>query len=55
MNVTELAEAHLVTVQRTINDLEGQKRNIDDEIAKLTEYLKQGAEELEKCKTSNKE
>tara|TARA_B100002019_G_C21024308_1_gene476424 strand:- start:35 stop:220 length:186 start_codon:yes stop_codon:yes gene_type:complete len=46
--VKEMAQAHLVTVQRTIQDLQQQKTNIDQEIEKLTQYLKESAGELEK-------
>lgn len=48
MDVRGMAEAHLQTVQRTVVDLEKQKANIQEEIAKLNEYLKQGVEELNK-------
>tara|TARA_S200002703_G_C3644448_1_gene197830 strand:+ start:250 stop:435 length:186 start_codon:yes stop_codon:yes gene_type:complete len=46
--VKEMAQAHLVTVQRTIQDLQQQKINIDQEIEKLTQYLNESAGELEK-------
>lgn len=46
--VKEMAQAHLVTVQRTIQDLQQQKTNIDQEVEKLTQYLKESAGELEK-------
>jgi len=48
MDLRGMAEAHLQTVQRTVVDLEKQKANIQEEIAKLNEYLKQGVEELNK-------
>ncbi len=45
--VKEMAQAHLVTVQRTIQELQQQKNNIDQGIEKLTQYLKESASELE--------
>lgn len=47
MSILEMAKAHLNSVQKAIVDLENQKHNIDQEINKLTEYLKQGMKELE--------
>jgi hypothetical protein len=46
--VQEMAHAHLVTVQRTIQDLEKQKENIEAEIKKLASYLEEGITELNK-------
>lgn len=46
--VKEMAQAHLVTVQRTIQELQQQKNNIDQEVEKLTQYLTESADELEK-------
>lgn len=46
--VKEMAQAHLVTVQRTIQELQQQKNNIDQEIEKLTQYLKESAGEFDK-------
>ena len=52
--VKEMAEAHLVTVQRTIQDLEKQKANIESEITKLASYLEEGIKELNReSNTSN--
>ncbi len=48
MDVRAMAEAHLQTVQRTVMDLEKQKTNIQEEIVKLNDYLKQGVDELNK-------
>ena len=47
MSILEMAKAHLNSVQKAIVDLENQKNNIDQEINKLTEYLKQGMKELD--------
>lgn len=45
-SIKEMAEAHLGNVQKAILDLEGQKANIDEEIKKLTNYLKEGISSL---------
>jgi predicted nucleic acid-binding Zn-ribbon protein len=54
-NVQEMAQAHLVTVQRTIQDLENQKANIEQELQKLSSYLQEGIEELNGTNASNGE
>jgi len=45
--IKEMAQAHLLNVQQQINDLEGQKTRIDEDIKALGEYLQQGAVELD--------
>lgn len=45
-SVTEMAQAHLGNVQKAILDLEQQKVQIDEEIAKLKSYLEEGYKEL---------
>ena len=47
MSIEEMAKAHLSSVQKAIADLEVQKTNVENEIVKLTEYLKAGLQELE--------
>lgn len=47
MSILDMAKSHLNSVQKAIVDLENQKHNIEQEINKLTEYLKQGLKELE--------
>jgi len=47
MNIEEMAVAHLQTVQQSINELENQKNLIDQEILRLTEYLKAGQETID--------
>jgi hypothetical protein len=42
MSVEEMAKAHLGTVEQAIVELNNQKQTIDDEILKLTDYLKKG-------------
>jgi len=44
LNLSQLAEAHLMNVQREIAGLNEQKTRIDGEINRLTEYLKDGIE-----------
>ena len=51
-NVQEMAQAHLVTVQRTIQDLENQKSNIEQELQKLSVYLQEGIETLNETNAS---
>lgn len=46
--VMMMAEAHLKSVQSAINDLEKQKQNINQEINRLNEYLKNGVDNLQK-------
>lgn len=45
-SMAEMVEAHLLNVQREINNLKEKKVAIDVEISKLETYLKEGAEEL---------
>jgi len=45
--IQEMAEAHLRNVQQQIQDLEGQKEQIDKDIQMLSDYLQQGVAELE--------
>ena len=46
-SMAEMVEAHLLNVQREIQNLKDRKVAIDAEIAKLEEYLKEGATTLE--------
>ena len=41
-NILEMAEAHLVNIQREIQVLEQRKIEIDKEISRLSEYLEGG-------------
>lgn len=43
-----MADAHLQNIQGIINDLEKQKDNLNQEINKLNEYLKNGIDNLKK-------
>ena len=43
----EMAEAHLLNVQREIATLEQRKVEIDSEVEKLKSYLQEGVQELQ--------
>ena len=43
----EMAEAHLLNVQREIANLEQRKVEIDSEVEKLKSYLQEGVQELQ--------
>jgi prefoldin subunit 5 len=53
--VVQMAEAHLQTVNKAINDLLTQKENIDQEIDKLKQYLERGLEEVNNVKAKEGE
>lgn len=53
--VVQMAEAHLQTVNKAINDLLAQKENIDQEIDKLKQYLERGLEEVNNVKAKEGE
>lgn len=42
MSVEEMAQAHLITIQKAIDELNNQKQTIEKEILRLTDYLEQG-------------
>ena len=42
MSVEEMAQAHLTTIKKAIDDLNNQKQTIEKEILRLTDYLEQG-------------
>jgi prefoldin subunit 5 len=42
MSVEEMAQAHLTTIQKAIDELNNQKQTIENEILRLTDYLEQG-------------
>jgi len=50
--VTEMAEAHLLNVQREIQNLNERKVQIDQEIENLTSYLNDGARELQEAQSN---
>lgn len=47
ISLEEMSKAHLTQVQKTIVDLQGQQKNIEQEVVKLTDYLKSGLSTLE--------
>ena len=49
--IVEMAEAHLLNVQREIQNLNERKDQIDQELEKLTSYLDSGASELQEAKS----
>lgn len=49
--VAEMAEAHLLNVQREIQNLNERKVQIDQEIEQLTSYLNDGAKELQEAQS----
>lgn len=42
MELTDMAKAHLSNIQNAIVDLYKQREKIEEEITKLTSYLKEG-------------
>lgn len=46
-SILEMAEAHVLNVQREIQNLEQRKVEIDNQIQNLTEYLQGGVEAVE--------
>jgi hypothetical protein len=47
ISLEEMSKAHLTQVQKTIVELQNQQKNIDQEVLKLTDYLKSGLSTLE--------
>lgn len=52
MTVLEMAEAHLQTVAKAINDLNNQKNAIEQEINKLNEYLQLGRDSVTQARSN---
>ena len=50
-NILEMAEMHLLQVQRDIRNLEQQKTKIEDDLQNLTIHLQEGATELAQAKS----
>jgi len=46
-----MSEAHLINVQREIQNLENRKLEIDSELEKLTTYLNEGVQAVEQAKS----
>tara|TARA_Y100001973_G_C5202978_1_gene339235 strand:- start:3687 stop:3905 length:219 start_codon:yes stop_codon:yes gene_type:complete len=54
-SLKDMAEAHLLNVQREIQQLNERKASIDQEIERLSSYLAEGKETLEQQNTVNVE
>ena len=50
-DVVEMAEAHLLNVQREIQTLKERSVQIEQEIDKLTSYLNEGVQQLQTVKS----
>ena len=50
-SMVEMVEAHLLNVQREVQTLNERKTQIDQEITRLQEYLRDGSATLEEAKT----
>lgn len=53
--VIKMAESHLQSVHKAINDLESQRENINQEIDQLKQYLAKGLEEVNNVKAKEGE
>lgn len=53
--IIQMAESHLQSVNKAINDLVAQRENIDQEIDKLKQYLEKGLEEVNSVKAKEGE
>ena len=51
MSVIEMAKAHLQNVHARIENLQNQKKMIDEEINKLSLYIQKGIQEIEELET----
>jgi hypothetical protein len=49
-----MSQAHLQNVHNTVEDLQKQKNNIDQEIARLTEYLQAGIKTVQEFNNTSK-
>jgi hypothetical protein len=47
MSIVEMAKAHLQNVHMRIEELQGQKKIIEDEINKLSAYVSKGIQDIE--------
>jgi len=52
MTIDELVQAHLVNVQQELFKLKQSQKDAEQEIVRLTEYLREGASLLEQYRTS---
>ncbi len=49
MSVLEMAKAHLQNVHARVEELQKQKKVLEDEIVRLTTYIARGVEEIEEA------
>lgn len=54
MSILEMAKAHLQNVHSRVEELQKQKKMIEDEISKLTLYISKGLEEIEEEEVEQK-
>jgi hypothetical protein len=52
MTIDELVQAHLINVQQELFKLKQSQKDAEQEIVRLTEYLREGASLLEQYRTS---
>ena len=50
-NILEMAEMHLLQVERDIRNLQQQRSKIEEDVEKLTKHLQEGATELAQAKS----
>lgn len=54
MSVVDMAKAHLQNVHARVEELQKQKRVLEDEISKLSLYISKGLEEIEEEEADQK-
>jgi chaperonin cofactor prefoldin len=54
VTLEQMAEAHLLNVQREVSNLQQQKQKVDAEIEKLTNYFNEGVKVLNESKAAPK-
>ena len=52
VTLAQMAEAHLVNVQREIANLQETKRKVEEDIKRLTEYFEQGVKVLNESRAT---
>jgi len=52
MTIDKLVQAHLINVQQELFKLKQSQKDAEQEIVRLTEYLREGASLLEQYRTS---
>lgn len=54
MSIVDMAKAHLQNVHARVEELQKQKRVLEDEISKLSMYITKGLEEIEEEESDQK-